>query len=80
MKSQYIVYRGKKLALTCSVCVNADDPLTSEKSRCVQCLKNGRTKFQLDKKYRDAKQGEHELDTDEEENEHATLKKGGNTG
>lgn len=59
---------------SCPICEAADELLATEKSRCVQCLKNGRSKFKLDKKHRDARAGEHEVETEEyEENEHATL-------
>jgi len=68
----YVQYKGKKLALRCGVCAYGDDELTEKNRRCLRCIEGTKRSFVLDKKYRDAKQGE--LEIRDEENEHAQIK------
>ena len=60
IKSQFITYNGTKIVLGCGCCAYGDDPLTERNRRCVGCLSGRKAGFILDKKYRDAKQDEHE--------------------
>lgn len=73
-KVPYIIIGRKKVAMRCGVCEYGDDELTEKNRRCIRCLDGSKKAFVLAKKYRDAKQGEVEVDPDYvEENEHATL-------
>ena len=62
-----------KVALGCGVCAYADEELSGPRARCVTCLKEGRSKFVLDKQYAGRAQGEHDVEADSEYNEHATI-------
>jgi hypothetical protein len=73
-KVPYIVYRGQKLAMRCGVCGYGEDELTEKNRRCLRCLDGSKKSFVLDHKYAKAKQGELEINDDDEWNEHAQIK------
>lgn len=59
-KTNFVVYRGKKLALGCGVCKHGEEILKGSSSRCVRCLIGSKNSFELDSKYKNATVGEHE--------------------